>query len=109
MEEYAELVTKISGELWKEFKPRITADTSKDEFWDKAIESISCIADSCKGTIAEGYAIDMAVFYLLELQRIHRKDFEGGRYSDYRNVIHELTKAMKVPNFDFKTFFEARQ
>lgn len=89
MKEYTELVTKLSGELWKEFKLRITADTSKDDFWDKAISDIYGIAETYKGTVAESYARDMSLFYLLQLQKIHMEKFKDTSYTDYRNAIRE--------------------
>lgn len=94
MDEYTELVTKISGELWKEFKPRITTDTSKDDFWDETISVIYGVADAYKGTVAENYARDMALFYLLEIQKIHLKQFKAIKYTDYRNAIIEFAKSL---------------
>lgn len=91
MKEYIELVTKASGELWKEFKPRITANTSKDDFWDKAIAVFYGIADNYKGTEAESYVWDMSLFYLFQLQKIHIEKFKEVSYTDYRNSIRKQT------------------
>lgn len=106
MDEYTKLTTEISGRLWKEFKPRITADMTKDEFWTDAHNAIVGIADEYKDTIAEGYAIDMAVFYFLELQRIYFKDSKRGRLTDWNNLMGELSKEMRKDGFDFTGFMD---
>ena len=106
MDEYTKLVTEISGKLWKEFKPRISQDMTKDEFWTDAHDTIVKIVDGYKGTVAEGYAIDMAVFYFLQLQRIYFKASGRGKLTDYTDMLAEIAKAMKnTPNFDFNEFF----
>lgn len=110
MEEYTKLVTEISGKLWKEFKPRISQDMTKDEFWTDAHDTIVKIVDEYKGTVAEGYAIDMAVFYFLQLQRIYFKSIDRGKLVDYTDMLADIAKAMKnTPNFDFNGFFDSRQ
>ena len=92
MEEYIKLVTEISGKLWKEFKPRITADMTQDDFFREVRELYSSVADEYKGTDAEGYAIDMAVFYAMQLQRIAKKDYKGGRWGNLWDALEELKK-----------------
>lgn len=110
MEEYTKLVTEISGKLWKEFKPRISQDMTKDEFWSDAHKAFSSIPEQYKDTVAEGYAIDMAVFYFLQLQRIYFKSIGRGKLVDYTDMLADIAKAMKnTPNFDFNGFFDSRQ
>ena len=110
MEEYTKLVTEISGKLWKEFKPRISQNMTKDEFWADAHKAFSSIPEQYKDTVAEGYAIDMAVFYMLELQRIYFKDEKRGRISDWKDLMKDISDTMhKTPNFDFTAFFDSRR
>ena len=92
MEEYIKLVTEISGKLWKEFKPRITADMTQADFWEEVRKVYSGIVDEYKGTDAEGYAIDMAIFYILQFQRITKKDFKEGRWGKFWDALEELKK-----------------
>lgn len=87
-----EQLKEVSGKLWIAFKNRINADKSTDEFWTDAIKVISGIADEYKGTKAEGYAVDMAVFYLCELQQIYRGNFTSGKYSDFKNALYQICK-----------------
>lgn len=90
MEEYTELITKISGEMWKEFKKRIAVDMHNEEFWDEIIKIMQNIAEQYKGTIAEVYACEMAVFYLRQLQSIYRKEFKVSKRSDYVKILGEM-------------------
>lgn len=110
MEEYIKLATEISGKLWKEFKMLIPQDMTKDEFWDEAHKAFTSIPEQYKGTVAEGFAIDMAVSFYLQIERFYFNDTKGGRVSDYTNMLGEIAKAMKNnPNFDFNGFFDSRQ
>ena len=92
MEEYTKNITMISGEMWKAFKPMITEDMTTDEFWTKAIKTFTDLAEKYRDTKEEGYAGDMAVFYLKQLQRLCRKEFEMGRSSEYTQILKELAK-----------------
>ena len=92
MEEYTNKITAISGEMWKAFKPLIGEDMTTDEFWTKAIKTLTELAEKYKDTNYYGYAGDMAVFYLKQLQRICRNEFEMGRSSEYTQILKELAK-----------------
>lgn len=92
MEEYTKNITMISGEMWKAFKPMITEDMTTDEFWTKAIKTFTELAEKYKDTDYYGYAGDMAVFYLKQLQRICRKEFQMATVADYTQIIKELAK-----------------
>lgn len=106
MEEYTKLVTEISGKMWKVFKPRITGDMTKDDYWTDAHREIVAVADEYEGTVAEGYAIDMAIFYFLQLQRICFKDDKRGRISDWKDLMLKLSKEMRKEGFDFTGFMD---
>ena len=98
MEEYTELAKKASGELWMVFKPRITADMSTDEFWQDLIRTVSDLVEKYNGTAVEGYVGDMAVFYLLQIQRIYRKDNKGVKYSEFKNAVSKMMKEIRNEN-----------
>lgn len=74
MEEYLKLTTKISGEMWTEFKNRINADKTGD-FWTDIYNVYSDIVERYKGTVGERYAFDMTLFYIWQLQYISRNEF----------------------------------
>ena len=95
MEEYTKLVTQISNELWKEFKPRISADMSTDDFWTDMHDTFCGIAEKYKGTVAEGYAVDMATVYMLQLQRIYRKDNKHGKWGELMDALRYLRTGEK--------------
>lgn len=70
VKEYQDLIKKASGEFWTYFKKNITADMTGEEYWHKVYKEMSDMVEKYRETDAEGYAVDMCVFYIKQLQRI---------------------------------------
>lgn len=94
MEEYTKLIKEISTELWKTFLPMIEIEKT-DDFYTGARKIYSDIADKYKGTVAEGYAVDMAVFYMMQVQRIDKKDNKHGKWGELWDALEYLRTGVK--------------
>lgn len=76
VKKYIQLAKEASGELWMFYKSHAATGEQPDEWWREVMDGFTGIAEKYRGTVAEKYAANMAVFYLKDVQRLCRMKAE---------------------------------
>lgn len=65
-----ELIIEIRERLEEIFLSRLDADKTQEEFWTETLQAFESVEEEYQGTAAENYALELSVFYIVELKRL---------------------------------------